>query len=488
MSSDETIIAVASAPGLSSQAVVRLSGPQAVPAVARLCGGEASALLKRRGFTGMHVVLNLGATRLPVWTNVYRAPKTYTREDVVELFVCGSPPILHLLSTALMAARRDAHPLVRWAKPGEFTLRAFLSGRIDLSQAESVASLIGAMGEAEARAARRGLAGEFRDRLDDLADLVTEVGALLEAALDFPDEDLPQVAPDAIRSRLDRALSRLDELRRACGRRSGANGTLRVVLAGFPNAGKSTLLNAILRRQAAIATPVPGTTRDPVRGITVQGGRRVEWVDLAGTYTVERAGAETVSEAAGISREVEGEDDVIWQIVRRLSKLELEAADVVLWILDPTGDVEASLSQCRRLTDKRVLVVVQKVDLLSAGERRWRERELAAGVENRAHFVSALRGQGVSRLVGAVLAASRRSEERSGVDTPRFLVSAHQEAALDAAREALERARRALDASLGYEFLAVDLREAMRALEDLTGKVTTDAILDHVFSRFCIGK
>ncbi len=166
---------------------MRLSGPQAVRVVAALVEPGRASLVDQLGFTGRAVELELDRARLPAWVNVYRAPRSYTRQDIVELFVCGSPPVLGLLSTTLLAVRSGGEPLVRWARPGEFTLRAFLNGRIDLSQAESVAGLIQARGESEVRAARRGLRGELRDRLEGLAGALTEIIALLEAALDFPD-------------------------------------------------------------------------------------------------------------------------------------------------------------------------------------------------------------------------------------------------------------------------------------------------------------
>ena len=480
---------------------MRLSGPQAVRVVAALVEPGGARLIEQRGFTGRALELKLDRARLPVWVNVYRAPRSYTRQDIVELFVCGSPPVLGLLSTTLLAARSGGEPAVRWARPGEFTLRAFLSGRIDLSQAESVAGLIEARGESEARAARRGLRGELRDRLDELAGALTEIIALLEAALDFPDEDLPQIAPEVIRRRVDAAREQLDALRSSCGRLSGADGTLRVVLAGFPNAGKSSLLNAILRREAAIATAVPGTTRDPVRGVTVHQGRRIEWVDLAGTRS---AGALTSAEGAGVAAasasdpasgaagenvgEVSGAggedgDDVIWRIVRRLSKAEVEAADVLLWVMDPLVDVDASLAESRHLSGKPLLRVVQKSDLLAgSGE----ERGVRFASNGPVHLVSAHEDHGVAALIDAVFAEGSGRRDGLPGEPPRFLVSAHQQAALDAAGEAMTRARAAL--ALGYEFVATDMRDVLRALEDLTGRVTNDAILDHVFSRFCIGK
>jgi tRNA modification GTPase len=275
-----------------------------------------------------------------------------------------------------------------------------------------------------------------------------------------------------------------------------------VVLAGFPNAGKSTLLNAILRREAAIAMAAPGTTRDPVRGVTVHQGRRIEWVDLAGTRSAEAltpgegaavaeasaaapaAGPGDVGEKVGEVFGAADGDEVIWRIVRRLSKIEVEAADVVLWVMDPLVDVEASLAESLRLSGKPLIRVVQKSDLLADAGHASGGRFAANGP---VHLVSAHHNVGLAELIDAVQAAGSGRGDGARGEPPRFLVSAHQQAALDAADEAMARAREAIDA-LGYEFVAADMRDVLRALEDLTGRVTNDAILDHVFSRFCIGK
>ena len=423
------------------------------------------------GFRGCEIVLDLDGLCLPAWAAVYRAPRSYTREDLVEILLTGSPPLLRLAVRSLSAWGSAEAGEVRQAGPGEFTLRAFLNGRLDLSQAESVAKFIGSCGEAEARASLRGLRGELRSQLESLAEGLVETVALLEAALDFPDEDLPQVAPERMSRSIGDILSRLVELARSSSLRATAEGSLRVVFAGFPNAGKSSLLNALLGRDAAITTSLPGTTRDPVRGVTVTDGRIVEWVDVAGTLD---AGFEVF----GGQRE---DEKPIWDTVRRLTRVELEAADLWVWVAEPGPRLAESLEHFASLEAPSKVLVIQKIDLLSR-----EERERLEGHSYRPTLVSATERLGLDELVGRVLEGGPRSA--SGARAPSFLVSAHQEVELRVAVEALSRASTEALSGVGYEYLVSDLRDALEALRSLTGVGTREDVLDYVFSRFCIGK
>jgi tRNA modification GTPase len=481
---------------VSSCALFRLSGPASLSRVEALAAGGVS--LPQTGFRGVRILIEAGGTRVPAYATVFRAPRSYTREDMVELSVPGSPPLLGLLLRTLVRGERSG---VRVARPGEFTLRAFLNGRLDLSQAESVAGLIAAASEEEASAARRSLRGDLRGRLDRLARGATECLALIEAALDFPDEDLPQVSPAAVRARLAALRGEITDLRRSSLLRGAASDALRVVLAGFPNAGKSSLFNALLGREVAIVASVPGTTRDPVRAVTSWEGQRIEWVDLAGTCSAASLGGDGGSSDAGersdpaaglVGRTVCDRDAAVWDVVRRLTRVEVRSADCVLWVLDPLEGAEESLGEFRRLgPDVQKELVVQKSDLIDA-----RTAARLEALPERPLLVSAHRRAGLDALVERVAARGAAGREkgggsgrgREGGGPAPFLLSAHQEAALELALEDLERAMRALGDGLGYEYVAADLRDALGALEGLTGRVTPDAILDQVFSRFCVGK
>jgi len=467
----ETILAVSSPPGVSSCAVLRLSGPSALSCVAALCRRGGDDLLAMPGFSGREVELDLDGLCLPVWVAAYRAPRSYTREDLVEITMTGSPPLVRLVARSLMASGSARTGELRQAGPGEFTLRAFLNGRLDLSQAESVATFIGSCGEAEARASLRGLRGEFRSRLESLTGEIVETTALLEAALDFPDEDLPQVAPERMSERIGDTLAILVDLQRSSALRAAADGALRVVLAGFPNAGKSSLLNALLGHDAAIATKFPGTTRDPVRGVTVTDGRIVEWVDVAGTLDAR-------FEVFGGERD---DEKPIWDTVRRLTRVELEAADRWVWVAEPGSRLCESLDHFASLEAPSKVLVIQKMDLLSRAERDRLE-----GHAYRPALVSATERLGLDELVRRVLENAPRLS--GGAAAPSFLVSAHQEVELRVAVEALSRAATQARSGVGYEYLVADMRDALEALRRLTGGGTREEVLDYVFSRFCIGK
>ncbi len=481
--STDTILALASARvggagGAGARAVLRLSGPESVEAIESITDGKTD-LRTSRGFHGVRLSID-GA---PVWAMRFRAPRSYTREDVVELHVPASAPLLARLTRALLA-----HDGVRFAAPGEFTLRAFQSGRIDLSQAEAVAQLIHATGEDEARAARRGLVGELGGTVRRISERLTEALALIEAGIDFADEDLPELASSELLRRLDEVAASISELRRSSSLRVASEGAYRVVLAGFPNAGKSSLLNALLERPLALVSEFEGTTRDPVRGSTNEPCGRVEWCDLAGSFrsALGESGAPPQAlDATGLDRRLSERER---ETLSRLNTLELEAADLALWVVDGADDArrEASLAEFERLDAARRLLVVSKGDLLDGASGQGRHFSAAPIV------VSARTGQGLGELRERVLARLAPPEDvgeaLERVESPRFLVSAHQEAALDAAEAALERAREATGGSIGPEFAAADVREALHALADLTGKVTPDDVLGVIFSRFCVGK
>lgn len=536
----DTIVAVSSPPGRGVAAILRLSGPLAVATVRALAGGLEGEW--ERGGRVLGATLQVGGVPVRASVQIHRAPRSYTREDTVEVFLPGAPPLVRLLAHAVLgdpAAVGREGTSVRWARPGEFTLRAFLNGRIDLSQAEAVAMLIGASGQEEARASRRSLRGGLAGPCRDLAASVLETIALLEAGLDFPDEDLSEISKDlsreAVGERIASLVASQERLLGVTALRIPRPGLVRAAIAGFPNAGKSSLLNALLGRDAAIACDLPGTTRDPVRGTTSHGGRSIEWVDLAGAWsaggylaglpsgTDDPAGggdAAGAGHAAGpgdaadpvvapiaepmatpVAKPVAERADpgarTIREIVERLSRIEIESADVVVWVVDPRDAPEASLRQYAALDVPRKLLVLAKSDLPGLDEAM----RLAARVDVPS-TVSARSGTGLDVVVERVLDLAGRPGGTpgglrgapppggaQGAGPPgacQLLVSAHQEAALSVAGDALRRARDAV--AMGTELVVSDLRDAMEALESITGASPREAVLDRIFSRLCIGK
>lgn len=466
---DGTILASATPAGTSARGVLRLSGPDAIGALRNLAS-EPGLLDDCRGFGGVELDLLVEETPVRTWVVVYRAPRSYTREEMAEVHLPASLPLMGMVARGLVSQEG-----VSWAAPGEFTLRAFRNGRIDLAQAEAVAQVISAAGEAELRAARRGLAGELGEEVRAVAGLLTESLALMESCIDFSDEDLPELTGGRVSGGVKEAAGAIDRLRNSTTLRMAGGEGFRCVLAGLPNAGKSSLLNVLLGSREALVSEFAGTTRDPVRSVTIEDGLSIMWIDLAGSCAGDAA-------AAGLDEKMSLETRAA---IERLSSFELEHADAVLWLVDAGGDAASSLRAFADLEARVKLLVFNKADLLGEKDIADLKRQYPAAL-----VVSALQGTGIGQLREAVRSRSAKTSGpgSTGGDVPRFLVSSHQESALQATREAIQRALEVLEAGRGLELAAADLRDALRGLEDLTGKVTPDDVLAHVFSSFCIGK
>ncbi len=442
----DTIAAVATAPGRAGIGVVRVSGPAVRAIIAGILGHEprprAATLCGFRDATGGTLDRGLAL--------FFPAPHSYTGEDVLELHGHGGPAVLRLV------LRRCLDLGARPAQPGEFTRRAFLNDKLDLAQAESVADLIDASSEAAARGAMRSLAGEFSARIGHLVSALIELRALVEATLDFPDEEIDFLERGDAFNRLARLRAELGEVQRAAeqGRilREGA----RCVLIGQPNVGKSSLLNRLAGDEVAIVTEIPGTTRDPLRHELVIDGVPVHVIDTAGL----RESEEPV-EKIGIER--------AWR--------EIHQADVALLVVDVTrGMADADRRILARLPEKvKNIFIFNKIDL--SGESPW-ARETEDRVEIR---VSAKSGAGLELLRTHILQAIgwRPAEEAQFMARERHLRSLQQ---ADAALA------RAADQSKAIELFAEELRLAQQALGEITGQFSADDLLGEIFSRFCIGK
>jgi tRNA modification GTPase len=483
MWANDTIAAVSTPAGASAEAIVRLSGPDAFAIVERLVEKPSGALAHPSSYSAREAALRLGATgpRCPVTLYLMPGPMSYTREDVAEMHVIGSPPVVRVLLDACLEQG------ARLAEPGEFTRRAFLAGRITLAQAEGVLAAIQAESAGELRAAMRVLDGEPSRHIRELHDQLVALRAQVEASIDFAQHDVELVHQDELLAAIGRGLEAVDrELANADTGALPPEG-VRVALCGLPNAGKSSLFNALVGRGRAIVTEVPGTTRDAVAEPLVLGGVRFRLYDTAGLFDALPADAER--RAGGLDFGVPGLDalgpaqDVDADAAARARGL-IAGTQIALVVLDasrPLGEAERRLWEDVEAPEK--LLLLSKADLPSAIP----DEEAAALAGDAPVFrTSAETGQGVQDVAGALVGAVRTGQVDA---SPADLVwNARHRQAFRQAREALRRARRAAEEDLGAEFVAADLREAHDAIGAVTGDVVAEDILDAIFAEFCIGK
>ncbi|MFZ5668483.1 MAG: tRNA uridine-5-carboxymethylaminomethyl(34) synthesis GTPase MnmE [Pseudomonadota bacterium] len=439
----DTIFALATAPGRAALAVVRVSGPAAAAALRALAGGLPAprrAALRRLADPGGGLI----DEGLVLW---FPGPASYTGEDCAEFQLHGGLAVVDALVEALAGLG------LRLAAPGEFTRRAFENGRLDLAQAEAVADLIDAETTAQARQALDQLGGDLTRRYEAWRGLLIEALAVLEAAVDFPDEDLPEDVAARARPPLDDLLSDLREALADADRGRRVREGFRIALIGAPNAGKSSLLNTLAGREAAIVTPTPGTTRDVIEVPMVLAGYRVLLADTAGM----RETAEAI-EAEGVRR----------------ARAWAEGADLRLWVVDG-ADSAGRWREATGLAGPGDLLVLTKADLPAGDDA------VAAAAGRRPLAVSVKSGAGMSALREAL--EGRVVSALSGAAFPAATRLRHAESLRDAA----ERLARAL-AQPAPELAAEDVRLAARALERVSGRVNPEAVLDRIFASFCIGK
>jgi len=445
-SDSDVIAAVGTAPGRAGIGIVRVSGKKLEQLASRLLGGVPAPRLAVRA-------VFRGAAGEPIDDGIalfFPAPASYTGEDVLELQGHGGPVVLGMI------LRRCLELGARLAEPGEFTRRAFLNDKLDLAQAEGVADLIDAATEAAARCALRSLRGEFSEAIGNLEKRLVELRMLVEATLDFPEEEIDQVDREEAHGRLRRLQ---EEVNRSLARgRQGSvlRSGLQVVLAGQPNVGKSSLLNRLAGEDLAIVTEIPGTTRDAVRQTIQIEGVPMNIIDTAGLRdTVDAV------EAIGIAR--------TWEAIGR--------ADALLLLVDArTGATAADRSIVERLPAKLKLVtVLNKIDL--SGDAPQAEED----EEGWRIHVSAKTGDGIEGLreVLLKLAGWQSGEEDVFMARERHLVS------LERVAQALDRAGHTV---LQSELFAEELRLAQRELGSITGEFSADDLLGQIFARFCVGK
>ncbi len=442
----DTIVAISTPPGRGGLGVVRISGRDAV----RIAEGILRGATLQPWRAGMAELLDAeGHVVDQVVVTFFQAPRSYTAEDLVEISCHGSPVVLrHAVERALAAG-------ARLAEPGEFTLRAFLRGRIDLPQAEAVRDLIDATTLYQARIAAQQAGGSVSRRIAPLKEQLLELIALLEAGIDFAEDDVSVAGPAEILRRLDPVRSGIRQLAESFQYGAMVREGLTLALVGRPNVGKSSLFNRLLEQDRAIVTDIPGTTRDLVSETASIAGIPVKLYDTAGIR--ESAG---LVESLGIERSYQAMAD----------------SDLTLVVIDLSqplaGEDRALIARAER--QGRHLLVGNKADLVPAA------------LTNSAIAVSALTGEGIPRLRDLILEAIAPKgvfEQETG-----FITSLRHEQLLRESVTYLEKAAAAVASAIPHEMLLLDLYAALRPIDAITGATTADDILNRIFSTFCIGK
>jgi tRNA modification GTPase len=468
---DDTIVAIATPPGRGGIGVVRLAGPEARNIAAPMLRLKHDLEAGRAIFGELIEPCGAGAparedSRIDeVVVTYFAAPNSYTTDDIIEISAHGSPVVLrHIVELALARG-------ARLAEPGEFTMRAFLNGRLDLTQAEAVRDLIDSQTLYQAKVAAQQLEGALSRRLQPIKQKLVELIATLEAGIDFAEDDISVLPAEQILQRIAAVRKLLQILANSFAYGKIVHEGLTLAIVGRPNVGKSSLFNRLVERERAIVTATPGTTRDLVTETVSIGGIPVKLVDTAG---IRRALDE--AESIGVKKSLEA----------------LADADLVLVVLDASQQISQEDDDLLVQAAKRAAIVVEnKSDLMSscsAGSLTRRPSDDESLVPQITPHIptSALTGEGIAQLRDAILlhvTGDAGAQSESG-----FLTSARHQSLVSNSLKALAAAESAVQNQTPHEMLLLDLYSALRPLDEITGTTTTDDILNLIFSTFCIGK
>ncbi|MEN1785662.1 MAG: tRNA uridine-5-carboxymethylaminomethyl(34) synthesis GTPase MnmE [Bacteroidota bacterium] len=457
MNHEDTIIALATAPGLGAIAVIRLSGPEALTLVAPHFKARSGKQLLQQHSHTIHLghIVDGDTVLDEVLVSIFKAPHSYTGENVVEISCQGS---LYIQERVIQLFLRAG---CRMAKEGEFTLRAFLNGKMDLSQAEAVADLIASDSEASHRLALQQMRGGFSTQIQALRQELLDFASLIELELDFSQEDVEFADKAAFNKLLDHLTKVLERLIDSFALGNVLKQGIPVAIVGAPNVGKSTLLNALLNEERAIVSDIAGTTRDTIEDQISLGGITFRFIDTAGIRATEDQ-----IEQMGIERTLE----------------KIEQAALVLYLVDATATEAIPAIQEAKDTyiEKPLLIVVNKVDEIA--EERFSKFSEAA---DQVLLLSAKFGTGIEQLKNQLLVLTNTGS--LGKNDTLVTNNRHYDA-LQKALAAIVKVKEGLAEELPSDLMAIDLREALYHLGEITGQVTTDDLLGNIFSNFCIGK
>ncbi len=459
---NDTICALSTAPGMGAIAVIRLSGPASFDVISQVFKPAEKKLdIRTSASHTIHFgIIGSGISILDeVLISLFRAPHSYTGEDVIEISCHGSVYIQQKIIELLVASG------LRLATPGEFTLRAFMNRKLDLSQAEAVADLISSHSGSSHDLAIQQMRGGFSKKINTLRQSLLEFTSLIELELDFSEEHMIFADRDDLRVLLDQIETELGHLVASFSMGNVIKNGIPVAIIGKPNVGKSTLLNAILNEEKAIVSEIPGTTRDAIEDTIVIGGYSFRFIDTAGLRA-----AEDKIETIGIER--------TWE--------KIGEATIILYVFDVTqqsfSDVMESLSEFREITadkSRNLILIGNKMDKLKTLPKGFKDF-----VEHETIFVSGKRKENINQVADHL----QKVVEHANLSDKTIISNSRHYEALHKALGSITNVRAGLRIGISPDLLTTDIRKALYHLGEITGEVTTDEILGAIFSRFCIGK
>lgn len=462
----DTIVAVSTPPGRSLHAIIKLSGTEAIHCIRDFFVPDSHIDLEAiPSYTSVqgHLHIPEEYVTIPVVLYIMKTPYSYTKEDVVEIHTIGSPPIVEMVLDALLSRGIQTQKNIRLSQPGEFTKRAFLHGRIDLTQAEATMRIIRAQTDLELNAAIAQLTGNISQEIRRIQDDAVSLCSHIEAAIDFSDQDIELISATEIMNRLEVIKTDISRLLRQSETGKVSPEGIDTVLYGKPNVGKSSLINALLGKRRAIVSEIPGTTRDVITDILEIEGIRFQLKDTAG-----------VDDTKGI---------IISRAMEKAQSM-LKRAQVLLLIFDGSAPLSEQFTEMKPgdLTNN-VILIINKCDL----QKNSPHYELPPGLKKYPIVhTSTLTGEGLERLKKILVEVVLGDKINTSVAPP--LLNMRQREALRRSLLSIQQALESARNNESHEFIALDLRSAVNAIGEVVGEVTTEDILDKIFSEFCIGK